>query len=175
MSELLSIDTIAVTRLPGTRTALIPDNSGEAAYFAIRLTVTNHSADTTLHMTTAITELAYESRSRTLSVGFRSPELAPESRRRPLAVEHVPLNANTTTVVEARIASPITYLEPASGARREPRYVFVDHDVDEFECTLTYTDTPPPARINLAVRGSTTTRTWHTAKKRWSAEAEAQS
>lgn len=158
MSGQLSITSVELTRLAVARQAFLPpDLCGEPANFALAVSVTNHCPDTTMYATATVTHVEFGSG--VLQVRFRSPDLLDE--RRPYVAEHRAVAPGATAVLESVIASPITFAE-ADG--RSLRYVFVDRDVDRIECSVTYTDSRPPASVNLAARVPAVDRMWHTAE-----------
>lgn len=156
----MSVDSIAVKRLRGKRTALIPEGLGEPAYFGMKVTVTNHT-DGVVFATSTVTGLDYVARTRTLKVSIRAPGLLGPLVR-PLAAEHVRVEPGLSGVIDARIASPVTQL----GRSGKPNYVFLDGEVERYEVTVSYTDSEPPKQINLAARSSVAQTEWQTATGR---------
>jgi len=164
MTEWLTVDNVEMARLPGGRNTAPYVTTHSSGYFGIRVSVTNHSAQETAYVTAAITGIEYEAQSRVLRVKFVAPEAVQYKQARPVLVEHVPLGPHAETVLEARIASPVTYLERVSDTRWTPQVVDVDTDVDRIELMVTYADKPPPSRLNLAAEPADIGATWRRAE-----------
>jgi hypothetical protein len=162
MTELLTVDNIEMSRLPGERTMLFPAKAEGSCYFLLRVIVTNHSPHETVYATGAVTGVDYDPEGRVLHVRFHAPGGSPEGPRT-IVVEHLPVGPGETIVLEARIASPVTFLDRHSELRWEPRMVRLDTEVDRIELTITYSDTAPPPRLNLAVETHGSEAIWREA------------